>query len=114
VEEKAIKTLQLIAIGIFIPIFFLFVVFLARIHVRTRWIEFLAVLNLLFLFEFITDVAFPYISDWTNDSPAWEMLILVLIAALLEPLNHRVERWVKQKLVRQEVSIPPPLLPTAA
>jgi hypothetical protein len=100
-EEKTKKTLQLIAIGIFIPIFFLFVVFLARVNVRSRWIEFLAVLNLLFLFEFVTDVAFPFISEWTNDSPAWEMAILVLIAALIEPLNHRVERWVKLKLTNR-------------
>ena len=99
-KETAAKNIQLIAIALFIPIFFLVVVFLARVRVKARVIEFLAVVNLLLLFEFITDVAFPYISDWTHDSPAWEMLILVLIAALLEPINYRVERWVKVKLVR--------------
>jgi tetratricopeptide (TPR) repeat protein len=99
-KETAVKNLQLIAIGIFIVMFSLIVVFLARIKVRSRLIEFLAVLNLLLFFEFITDLAFPYISNWTNDSPAWEMLILVLIAGLLEPLNHRVEGWIKEKVAR--------------
>jgi tetratricopeptide (TPR) repeat protein len=100
-KENAVKNIQLIAIALFIPVFFLIVVFLARVHVKARVIEFLAVVNLLLLFEFITDIAFPYISDWTHDSPAWEMLILVLIAALLEPINYRIERWVKVKLARK-------------
>jgi hypothetical protein len=104
-EENSAKNIQLIAIAFFIPIFSLIVIFLARIKVKPRVIEFLAVVNLLLLFEFITDVAFPYISDWTHDSPAWEMLILVLIAALLEPLNYRVERWIKVRLVRQPASL---------
>jgi tetratricopeptide (TPR) repeat protein len=110
-EENAVYNMQLIAIAFFIPIFFLFVIFLARIRVKVRVIEFLAVVNLLLLFEFITDVAFPYISEWTHENPIWEMLILVLIAALLEPLNYRIERWIKVKLVRKPDS---PSLQTAS
>jgi hypothetical protein len=49
---------------------------------------------------------FPYISDWTHDSPAWEKLILVLIAAGIEPLNYRIERWVKEKLTRRTAPQP--------
>jgi tetratricopeptide (TPR) repeat protein len=109
-EENAANNIQLIAIALFIPVFFLIVVFLARIKVKARVIEFLAVVNLLLLFEFITDVAFPYISDWTHDSPAWEMLILVLIAALLEPLNYRIEHWVKVKLLPKPPPPPDPFL----
>jgi hypothetical protein len=100
-EDNAVKNRQLILIALFIPVLFLIVVFLARIKVKARVVEFLAVVNLLLFFEFITDVTFPYISDWTHDSPAWEMLILVLIAAGIEPLNYRIERWVKVKLTRR-------------
>ena len=100
-EDNAVKNRQLLLIALFIPIFFLVVVFLARIKVKPRVVEFLAIVNLLLFFEFITDVTFPYISDWTHDSPAWEMLILVLIAAGIEPLNYRIERWVKVKLTRR-------------
>jgi ABC-type antimicrobial peptide transport system permease subunit len=99
-DENAANNAQLIAIALFIPVFFLIVLLLARIKVRARVIEFLAVVNLLLLFEFITDVVFPYISAWTHDSPVWEMLILVSIAALLEPFNYRIERWIKGKLIR--------------
>ncbi|HXB33329.1 MAG TPA: tetratricopeptide repeat protein [Puia sp.] len=96
--ERQIKNLQLIAIALFIPIFFLLVVFLYRIKVKPRIIEFLAVMNLLLVFEFITDLTFPWISDWSKESPLWEMLILVLIASVLEPLNFKLESWLKRKL----------------
>jgi hypothetical protein len=54
-------------------------------------------------FEFITDFIFPYISDWTNDSPLWETFILEVIAALIEPINYRLERWVKTRLVHKSI-----------
>jgi tetratricopeptide (TPR) repeat protein len=97
-EEAKIKNLQLIAIALFIPIFFLMVVFLYRKKVKPRIIEFLAIMNLLLVFEFLTDLTFPWISNWSNESPLWEMLVLVVIASILEPLNFKVESWLKRKL----------------
>jgi len=41
----------------------------------------------------------PYIEHFTNDAPAVSMLFLVAIAALIAPLHHRAEHWVKSKLV---------------
>jgi tetratricopeptide (TPR) repeat protein len=107
-EDKE-RNLQLTAIAVFIPIFFILVLFLGRIKVKARVVEFLAIIGLLMLFEFITDLIFPYISDLTNDKPVWEMLILVAIAALLEPLNFRFERWVKVHLVQKPVPAPIPV-----
>ena len=101
--ERTRKNLQLIAIALFIPVFFLLVVFLYRVKVKPRIIEFLAIMNLLLVFEFVTDLTFPWISDWTKESPLWEMLILVLIAAFLEPINFKVESWVKTKLAQRNV-----------
>jgi tetratricopeptide (TPR) repeat protein len=105
-HEASVRNLQLIAIAIFIPVFFLFVLFLGRIKVKARLVEFLAIVDLLLFFEFITDLVFPYISDWTNDRPIGEMLILVLIAAALEPLNFGFENWVKKHLVEKQVPVP--------
>ncbi len=109
-EEDAERNLQLTAIAVFIPIFFILVLFLGRIKVKARFVEFLAIIGLLMLFEFITDLIFPYISDLTNDKPVWEMLILVAIAALLEPLNFKFERWVKVHLVHKPVHVPIPVM----
>lgn len=105
-QEASVRNLQLIAIAIFIPVFFLTVLFLAKIKVKARLVEFLAIIDLLLFFEFITDLIFPYISNWTNDRPIGEMLILVLIAAALEPLNFGFENWVKKHLVDKPVASP--------
>jgi tetratricopeptide (TPR) repeat protein len=104
-EEKkdAERTMQLTGIAVFIPIFFLFVLFLSRIKVKARLVAFLAVMGLLLSYEFITDLIFPFISGWTNDSPLWETFILVVIATLIEPVNYRLERWVKTKLVHRTI-----------
>jgi tetratricopeptide (TPR) repeat protein len=108
-EENHIRNLQLLAIGVFIPIFFFGVLFLSRTKVKPRVVEFLGILSLLLFFEFITDLIYPYISNLTNDRPVWEMLILVAIASLLEPMNHKLEHWVKERLVHKPVPVPIPL-----
>jgi tetratricopeptide (TPR) repeat protein len=112
-EEDATKNLELLAIGVFIPIFFLFVLFLSRIKVKARFVEFLGILSLLMFFEFITDLLYPFVNSLTNESPVWEMLILVIIAALLEPLNYRMEKWVKTRLVHTHDHAPKPVMPEA-
>jgi hypothetical protein len=98
-EQNRVNNLQLLAIGVFIPIFFLVILLLGRIKVKPRLVEFLGVLGLLLFFEFITDLVFPFISRLTNDRPLGEMLILVAIAASLEPLNYKLEHWIKTHLV---------------
>jgi tetratricopeptide (TPR) repeat protein len=106
-EENHIRNLQLLAIGIFIPVFFLGVLFLSRTKVKPRIVEFLGILSLLLFFEFITDLIYPYVSQLTNENPIWEMLFLVILAASLEPLNFRLEHWVKKHLVHR--AVPPPI-----
>ena len=108
-EENHIRNLQLLAIGIFIPVFFLIVLFLSRTKVSARVVEFLGILSLLLLFEFITDLIYPYVGNLTNENPIWEMLILVVVAALLEPLNNKMEHWVKSHLVRKSAPAPVPI-----
>jgi tetratricopeptide (TPR) repeat protein len=108
--EKAERNLQLLAIAVFIPIFFVGVLLLSRTKVRPRVVEFLGVLSLLLFFEFITDLIYPYVSRLTNENPIWEMLFLVSLAALLEPLNFKLEHWVKAHLVHKPVPVPIPLV----
>jgi len=93
--------LQLAGIAIFIPTFFLFVLFLSRRKAKPRTVEFLGILALLLVFEFVTLLVHPYIERWTHETPVLTLLILVAIAAILVPLHHRTEHWVKSKLVRR-------------
>jgi len=99
-EEVAARkrNLELAGIAIFIPLFLFAVLLLGRRKVKSRTIEFLGILGLLFLFEFIVLLAHPYIGQWTHESPLWMLLILVAVAAILIPLHHRSEAWIKKKL----------------
>jgi len=99
-EETAARkrNLELSGIAIFIPVFLFAVILLGRRKVKSRTIEFLGILGLLFLFEFIVLFTHPYIGHWTNESPIWMLLILVAVAAILIPLHHRSEAWIKKKL----------------
>jgi len=92
------RNLELAGIAIFIPLFLLAVLLLGRRKVKSRTIEFLGILGLLFLFEFIVLFTHPYIGHWTHESPIWMLLILVAVAAILIPLHHRSETWIKKKL----------------
>ncbi len=109
-EETRVRNLQLLAIGIFIPMFFIAVLLLSRTRVKPRVVEFLGILSLLLFFEFITDLIYPYVSTVTNENPIWEMLFLVVLASMLEPLNFRLEHWVKGHLVHKHAPVPIPVL----
>ena len=109
-EASRIRNLQLLAIGIFIPMFFIVVLLLSRTRVKPRVVEFLGILSLLLFFEFITDLIYPYVSQVTNENPIWEMLFLVVLASTLEPLNFRLEHWVKGHLVQKHTPVPIPVL----
>ena len=109
--EARRRNLELAGIAIFIPLFLFAVLLLGRKKVKSRTVEFLGVLALLFLFEFIVLFAHPYIGHWTHESPVWMLLILVVVAAILIPLHHRSEEWIKKKLAtRHEVRLQPETL----
>lgn len=100
-EETNKKNLQLAGIAIFIPTFCLFIIFLSRRKTKPHTVEFMGIVALLLVFEFITLVAHPYIEHWTHDTPVLTLIILVAIAAVLVPMHHRTEHWVKSKLVHK-------------
>lgn len=98
-EEKRKQNLQLSAIALFIPLFFLSILWLSRTRTHRRIIEFMSVLSLLLVFEFIMLLIHPWIERLTNDTPVLELLILVILAAVLVPLHHNSTHWLKEKLV---------------
>ena len=92
------QQLQLMLIGIFIPIFFLLTVFLSKRKVHVKAIKTLGIISLLLLFEYITLLFHPFVATITNHTPIFQLLIFVCIAALLIPTHHRVEGWLIDKL----------------
>ena len=96
-EERS-KQLQLIMIGIFIPICFLFTLFLSKRKIHVKAIKTLGIISLLLLFKYLTLLLHPFVVSITNHTPIFELLIFVSIAALLIPTHHRVEHWLIEKL----------------
>ncbi len=93
-----------IAFGLILLII-IFLLLSRSIIVNTRVIEIIGVIGLLIIFEFINLVLHPYLSALTNDSPLLMLLILVLIAAVIVPLHHQLEQWIKHKLVEKNKAI---------
>jgi len=107
IEETKIKDaedrrqkLQLLAIGIFIPILFFISIFLSRRKVPKKVIEFSGVVSLLMLFEYLTLFIHPFVAEKSHHSPFIEIIVFVVIASLLTPTHHRVEHWLIHKLTK--------------
>jgi len=91
----------MIAIGVFVITFFVFVLLISRRKKSMRAINFLAVVALLMVFEFIAMLAHPYIEEWTHHNPMLMLLILVAIASILVPMHHKLEGWMKKRLLKK-------------
>jgi len=100
-EDDHKRNLQIAGVAIFIPVFFGLVLLLSRNQIQPRVVEFLGILFLLFVFEFISLFSHPFIGKWTHESPVWMLLIFIAIALVLVPLHHRSEKWIKQQVVAQ-------------
>ena len=44
-------------------------------------------------------------SSITHESPVLMLLALVLIASLLIPMHHRMEHWIKEKMIEKNKAI---------
>jgi len=99
-EERA-HDLQLISIALFIILFVAGLIVLWHVRINPKWIEFLGILALLLLFEFIILLLHPLIMSITGHQPIFTLLVLVCIAAILIPTHHRAEKWVKRKITSE-------------
>jgi hypothetical protein len=84
------------------------IVFLILSHsiiINEKWIKFLGVITLLIVFEFLNLLIHPYLEIVTHHSPILMLAALVLIAAILVPFHHKIEKWVKEKMVEKNKKI---------
>ena len=96
--------LALIALGIITFIVF-FLVISRSIITGAKLIEFVGVLTLLLVFDFINLLLHPFLEKRTHHSPVPILLALVCIAAVLIPLHHRIEKWATSRLIENNKSI---------
>lgn len=100
-ELKEHHMLQYRIIIIVIVIFLLLIVlFSHRVH-NARLLEVLISMVLLLLFEFLAMVTHSIVGSLTDHSPLFMIIPLVLVAALMMPLHHKLIHWSKERLIRK-------------
>jgi tetratricopeptide (TPR) repeat protein len=105
-EEQRKQNIQYVLIALGIIIFIILFLLLSRSFITsTRLIEFLGVLALLIVFEFLNLLLHPFLEGVTNHTPLLMLLALVCVAALLVPFHYRVEKWSRAKLVEKNKKI---------
>jgi len=105
-KAKALKerndNIQYGIIGIGLVCFAMIFLLITRsIIVNEGWVRFLGILGLLLAFEFINLYIHPFIAEITGNTPGLMLVILVIIAALLIPLHHKIEHWIINKMVEK-------------
>lgn len=105
-KEERSHNIQMAITAIGILTFIILFLLLSRsILVSHKVVEFLNVVVLLMVFEFINLLIHPFLEKVTNHSPALMLLALVGIAALIVPLHHKLEHWSINKLVEKNKAI---------
>ena len=105
-EEERQQNIQFALIAFSIITFVIIFLLLSRSFItNTKMIEFLGVIALLIVFEFLNLLLHPFLERVTHHSPILMLLALVCIAALLVPLHHKVEHWATAKLVEKNKKI---------
>lgn len=105
-EEQRHQNIQFALIALGIITFIITFLLLSRRHItNTKLIQFLGVVALLLVFEFLNLLLHPFLERITHHSPVLMLLALVCIAALLVPLHHKLEKWTTHKLVEKNKMI---------
>ncbi len=101
-EKERMQNVQYVGIASFIFSLFVLVIILSRRSVKPRVVEFVGLIALLLFFEFIALLLHPFIVRLAHHKPIFELMLLVGIALILIPAHHRLEQFVKEKVVRKQ------------
>ena len=105
-EQQRQQNLQYALLALGIITFVILFLALSRRHItNTKVIQFLGVVALLVVFEFLNLLLHPFLEKITHHNPILMLLALVCIAALLVPLHHKLEKWATHKLVEKNKQI---------
>ena len=94
----------LITLGL-ISFFTLYLLLSRSFITSARLIAFLGILSLLIVFEFLNLLLHPYLQKITDHQPVLMLAVMVIIAALLIPLHHRLQDWATHKMVEKNKKI---------
>jgi tetratricopeptide (TPR) repeat protein len=103
-KQEALKerrvTIEYSALGIgIITLLILGLMLSQSIAVKPKLVKTFGIVGLLITFEFLNLLLHPFLGDITHHSPALMLLCMVVVAALLVPLHHKLQHWITTKLV---------------
>ncbi len=105
-DQQRKQNIQYALLALGIITFVILFLALSRRHItNTKVIQFLGVVALLVVFEFLNLLLHPFLERITHHNPILMLLALVCIAALLVPLHHKLEKWATHKLVEKNKQI---------
>lgn len=102
-KQQRKNNLEYLAIVIFLLIFFALVFFLGKYKISTTKIETFVFIALVLLFEFIQLLFDPYINKLTNGEPVLNLILNVLIALSLTPIDTYSEKILRKKSNSAEI-----------
>ena len=106
-NENHIINVQIAGIALFIPIFFVLLLLMSRVRIHHRILDFMSLLSLLLLFEFITLMSEHKVETLSNHQPVWELLFLITMASILAPLHHKFTHLLKTHILgRHKINYP--------
>lgn len=104
--QKQRTNLQYIAIAGGIVIFILLFLLLSHsIIVSEKWLSYLGIFILLLVFEFINLYLSSQIAPVVNFSAVYTLIVMVMAAAVLVPMHHRIEAYITKKMIEKNRKI---------
>lgn len=100
-EQERIQrrnTLQIIGFAIFIMLFTLFALLIAPLRTKLSTVHFLVTVAFLLIFEFISYLVHPIVYKMTNYQPAWVLVGIMIVAGIVAPVHHKLEKFFKEKM----------------
>ncbi|TDX02160.1 hypothetical protein EDB95_3210 [Dinghuibacter silviterrae] len=95
-QEQRIRHIESLLIAIIlITLATGYLIIARKIRTKPKVIVYIGSIGLLIMFEFINLLVHPLVETYTNHSTPGMLLVLVLIAAILIPIHHRLERFVE-------------------
>ena len=104
-RKKRTKYIQMAGISLFIIILIGGILMLGKIRISTGWLEILSTLSVIVLFEFIQLIMHGTIENITHHDLLLTYLCLLVLAAIVLPLHHRFEHWIKKRISVEDKKI---------
>jgi tetratricopeptide (TPR) repeat protein len=103
-EKKRELEYMVVAIAL-ISIIVVFLLLSGSIVVKSGTIVYFGTVALLLTFEFINLIIHPLLDRVTDHSPSLMLIALTVVAAILVPIHHRIQSWIRNQLVEKNRKI---------